>query len=174
MIGNFVNDDIMDIRHHYVVRVGCDNRFRHGQSNAITAIAQRVTEIPNEVSAAQRCIVRLQPLSILRYHQVATGAYQLRSRKSESNSAEQLPAADVNRAVPGIIEFYVLIITVTRNGVVHDLVDYNVGQPRRAIGNPRRLAGQRVDLRRAIRRAAARHSFCLSAKSHDVENASLV
>ena len=82
------------------------------------------------------------------------------------------PAADIRRCRAAIVELYEFIIAVTRNRVVHDLVDDDVdGSAAPRCWCPASVEASSRERRRAIGVSARRNAVGLRFKTHSVKHA---
>ena len=78
------------------------------------------------VAAVEIGVVGQQIGGVLAHHHVAVGANDRVGRKGEGDASHELPAGQIDRIGPLVVEFDVLIVVVAADRVIHQFVDDDI------------------------------------------------
>src|SRR5258708_39188182 len=87
-------------------------------------------------------------------HQITIGGEQSVSGKSEGDAGGELPIGEIHRIGGPVVELDVLVIIVSIDWIIHQLIDYNVSDEYGAVVGPGCAGGQRIKRARPIRPTA--------------------
>ena len=169
-VGHFFDDDVHGVGLRLAHGIRGDADARHGQRETAAAIRERAFEIPVGVVGIEIGIVGQHPADVVGHHDVTVRRDAGVGREFEINARSEAPARKAHRGRALVVEFHILVVLRAGDGLVHDLVDDDIMDERRAVGAAGCARGHRVKLRGPIGEATGGNIRRLCFKPDAVEH----
>src|SRR5262245_34732509 len=100
--------------------------MRHGQCQPLTTVPKIAAEITHHKRGVKVWVIDQQLPAVFCDDDVAARRDESVRCKGEVDAINETPAAKVHRARAFVVQFDELVILITGDRMVHDLIDYNV------------------------------------------------
>ena len=161
-VGNLVHHDEVLERQPWIVR--------SREDHALAAVREFPGVISNGVGGVKLRVLRQEIVAVAGHDQVAPSRDDGSRWNHEIDSVHETPITNIHRLVAPVVEFHVFVLRLAGDWMVHDLVDHDVMQARRAVGRAGRGPRKFADTGGPVRPASRRHAIGLRPEPHRIDH----
>ena len=134
------------------------------------AVGERAVEIAKRIRSGQNWIIHQQSRGVLRDDEITFRRNCGAGGDGVLDSIRETPPAHVDGRRCAIVQFDILVVAVTTDRVIHDLVDDHVRDTQTPVLRSGRFRLEPVKARRAVGRTAHRNAVLLRAEPNGVDH----